>query len=280
MAVVWSYLPHEKARTIIDLVHQHALPLEQHTGLCASGDDCAVRRVRLCETVQAALGQAVFGSDMVIHPALTMRCATGNENTPWTRVELDSASRSALALSRQLSWEVVEALPSTSECGTEARAAAELTRAPYSCPFETLGNGQSSREKLERTPTGNGCPVCSVALLSNSDIRFIGKLDPVYLPIVSSPVLRVHKVSTLSPVNVRKTPSKRGTNLFLDATVDERLYELSGLLDVAGEETNVALDTQIDESTQQLEVMLEYMVQQPDGQLVAHGVTLPLLDLR
>jgi hypothetical protein len=283
MAVVWSYLPHVDARTIIDLVHDNAQPLPgRRTALCRTGDDCEVRRVRLCETVQAALFQARFGAELLMNPAATMRCATARESAPWTRVELDQRARSTLGGTSPLTWTEVDPLPSTPDCGAPAHAAAELARAPYSCPFEILGNAQSRRDKPGNQPGTNGCPLCSVSLLADDDLHFIGKFDASYLPIISSPVLHVRQVTTVKmPLSddPKKPMFRLGTALIADA-VDERYYELSGLLDTATDETNVALDLAVNDDTKNLEVMLEYVVHEPGQEPRAVGVPIPLLDFR
>ena len=103
--------------------------------------------------------------------------------------------------------------------------------------------------------------------------------SPAYLAIVSSPALRVRQVNVGQPVAQAKPQGRVPTLGAMNP--DERYYELSGALDTASsEEINVALDTSVGENTQELEVMLEYVLHEPGQEPRAQGVPIPVLDLR
>jgi hypothetical protein len=310
-ARVRSYMPFEpNGLKIMRTLWESGAPMPHSRMSSGLGyGSLEVRRIRICHSVRAALGVACAHSDYSFACAMQSALACSEPpHSPWPGVSvtedrdlLDDETAGALATLWQLEGQ--GPLPSQAACGSGVRVlgapdvwAEESAlvaglyapdtgtgvwnppnpRNAYSCPFETLGNGQQDSLEIGHQPGSTGCHGCVVYRTSSNKLVFTGTFAEGWAEISSSPALRTRGVSSSAMARVIASPESATTSA-LAASSDEALYELGDALNSAQPLTFELTDA-APASLDDLEVVLEYVVQHGQ-QSYSVAQTVPLIDL-
>jgi hypothetical protein len=144
-------------------------------------------------------------------------------------------------------------------------------RNAFSCPFETLGNGQSDSVEVGHQPGSTGCHGCVVYRTNSNKLVFSGTFAVGWAEISSSPALRAHGIDSTIYTLV-------DTSAALLAPTGEVLYELGDALHV-NQVSSFELTSAAPASLEDVELVLEYVVEKA-GQSYSIAQTVPLIDLQ
>jgi hypothetical protein len=269
-AATWAYMPRANLMKVMETVSAKAAPLGRTTSTCGNGSSCDIRHVQLCESVRAALEYS-YGTRTSKPMLDSLVCNMPRRTTSWPVINELAPQDPFLDFAPH--WSPVAAVPFHHDCAAPPRIAAVFPRNTDSCPFGYIDNGQPDGG-THREPGDTPCPSCRLQLVDGS-IRMIGKLDPSWALLVSSPSLKL-KAGALTPPGPVGLVQKAGPTTFT------YVYELGDALahDANGQEIAVPLDMPLNADLANLEAVLEFkVVDQAHNQTTAMSASVPFINL-